>query len=384
MYLGGLIRKEFGRIKSNKRSLALVFIIPFILLMIYGLVTEGSPSKFFTVAVITRDDELCDNYFPNNSSEYDEEFIDIVENNCSSFELHSYFNSTSEQEFSQSFDYYFNSLKTEAIDLFIILPKNFSESLENETDTHLIYYIDGSDLNAVEAIEVAIQEPIGLLKQEIDKTINFTIMFPHHEFEVPDWKSKWFNYTLGIILPLIIIATTMNLTSLSIVLEGPLPRMLLTPIAKREVILSKLIANSIIMILQAFEIFTMTLIFGLHCVGSLLYFLIALILIGFCGISMGLFISSVSKTDQVANQLFIMFFIMIMMFSGGFLDISKMSQEMQIAINLLPMGHAIPLIVAITLKGLPLDIYHSLSLLIIGSVFLLMAYIIYSFKKIEV
>ena len=81
MKLQGLIRKEFGRIKADKRSLFLLFSIPLILIVIFGLTTGGTPTKFFTVAMITRDDRPCYGNFPNNSSQYDQVFIDIVENN---------------------------------------------------------------------------------------------------------------------------------------------------------------------------------------------------------------------------------------------------------------------------------------------------------------
>jgi len=41
MYLGGLIRKEFGRIRSDKRTLILLFVIPVILIFVFGLTTGG-------------------------------------------------------------------------------------------------------------------------------------------------------------------------------------------------------------------------------------------------------------------------------------------------------------------------------------------------------
>ena len=67
MYLRGLISKEFGRIKSDKRTLALIFIIPVILIVIFGLTSRGGPTEYFVAAVITRDDEVCDCL--NNTSE---------------------------------------------------------------------------------------------------------------------------------------------------------------------------------------------------------------------------------------------------------------------------------------------------------------------------
>ncbi len=381
MNITGLIRKEFGRIKSDKRTLILLFFIPFILILIFGLTTGGGPTAFFNAAIISRDEISCKGDFSSDSDEYDQIFISIVENNCSAFGLYKSFNSTNELEYNYSIEACKELLKNELIDVFIVLPANFSESVKNEVDPVLIYYVDGSDLNAVNSIEVAIQEPIALFRIETDLLTNFTTMAPYMEFDVPFWESQILNYAIPILLSMIIIGTTMNLTSLSIVAEGPLPRMLLTPAAKNEVIASKLIAYSVIMVLQSTEIFVMTAFFGLYCLGSLFDFYLSLIVIGFCGISMGLFISAISTTEQAANQLYIMMFIIITLFSGQFISLAP---EIRPIIYFLPLSHATPLITEITLKGFSINLKYVLSLGLISLIFISLAYIAYRFKKVEV
>ncbi len=384
MSLGGLIKKEFGRIRSDRRTLILLFLIPIILIVIFGLTTGVGPTKFFTAAIITRDDMPTYGDFPSNSSQYDEIFISIMDNNSTAWDLHQYFNSTNEVEYNTAYLKCYNFLKDEKVDIFIVLPENFSESVEKKVNPVLFYYIDGSDLSAVSAVEVALQEPIGLFRAEADLIANFSIMVPYLEFDVPFWESQLLNYALPLILPIIILGTTMNLTSLSIVSEGPLPRMLITPTTKREIILSKLIANSVIMFLQSTEIFIMTSFFGLYSLGSLFYFYLALVMIGFCGICIGLFISALSPTEQSANQMYLIMFIVIVLFSGNFLPPELISPAMQYIINILPLSHAIPLITDITLKGLPMSLNHILFLNLNSLIFVVLAYIIYKFKKLEV
>jgi ABC-2 type transport system permease protein len=383
MNIGGLIKKEFGRIKSDKRTLILLFAIPIILIVIFGLTTGVGPMKFFTSAIITLDEMPTYDNFPSNSSQYDDIFISIMEQNTTTWDLYRYYNSTNSGEYNDAFDRCFNLLKIEVIDVFIVLPQNFSESVANKTNPILIYYIDGSDLMAVGAIEVALQEPLALFRVEINMLENFTIMVPHLEFGVPSWESQLLNYTLAMVLPMMIIGTTMNLTSLTIVSEDPLPRMLITPTAKKDIILSKLIANTIIMILQASEIFVMTAFFGLYSLGSLFNFYLVLIMIGFCGITLGLFISAISPTEQGANQMYMMLFIIIIIFSGTVLPPESLGGARFLS-DMLPLSHASVLITDITLRGLSLNLEHTLSLLLISFVFLLSAYIAYMFKKVEV
>lgn len=382
MYLSGLVKKEFGRIKSDKRTLVLIFVIPIILIVIFGLTSGGGPTAYFTAAIITRDKEPCDCY--NSTDGYDDIFIEVVEDDCEAWGLFEDFESEDDDDYDKIFDKCIELLRDEIIDVFIILPDDFSETITNDTDTEIIYYVDGSDKQAKNAVEVALQEPIGKFRLEIGKTVNFTTMAPYLEYEVPFWESQVLNYAFAMIASMLILGLLMNLTSLSIVSEKPLPRMLLTPTAKDEIILSKLIANTIIMILQVTEIFVMSAIFGLYCLGSLFELYLVLLMTGFCGICMGLFISAISKTEQVANQLYMMFFITVIMFSGTFINIEALPLAMQIIINSLPLSHAIPLIVNITMKGLPIDYAHMASLALISTTFAIMAYIAFRFKKVEV
>ncbi|MBD3253995.1 MAG: ABC transporter permease subunit [Candidatus Lokiarchaeota archaeon] len=387
MYISGLIRKEFGRIKSDKRTLVLIFVIPIILIIIFGLTSGGGPTEFFDCAIISKDEIGYYSYADNQTKRYsahDDTFIDIVEDECQSWGLIDSTHVENEEEYDDAIDDYIKLLKDETIDVFLVLKEDFSETIENQTDTTLIYYIDGSDLQAMKAIEVALKEPISLFKIEIEKTENFTVMMPYLEYEVPFWEAQVLNYALPIVLSMVIVGLIMNLTTLSIVSEGPLPRMMLTPTAKNEIILSKFVANTVIMLLQVTEIFIVSAIFGMYSLGSLVNLYLVLLMTGFSGISIGLFISAFSKTEQVANQMYIMMFITLVIFSGAFVPIESLPVVMQAIIYSLPLSHAIPLIGGITYKGLPIDSFHFLGLTLIAIGYLVVAYIFFRLKKVEV
>ncbi len=382
MYLSGLIGKEFQRIRADKRTLVLIFLIPVVLIIIFGLTSGGGPTKTFTTVVITRDSMPWEN--SNSTLNYDEVFISVIEDECSQWDLYKDYHSESEEQYENAYDECMELLKAEVIDCFLVLREDFSETVENGTNTVLTYHIDASDKEAVDAFKVAIKEPIALFKIKVEKTTNFVFFQPMLEWEVPFWETQVLNYALALVLSMLIVGLLMNLTALSIVSEGPLPRMMLTPTAKNEIILSKLIANSIVMIVQVTIIFAMSAIFGLYSLGSLFDLYIILLATGMCGICMGLFISAFAKTEQVANQLYIMFFVCIMMFSGAFIKLEKLPLTMQIIVNSLPLSHSVPLIIGVTKKGLPIDLGHMLSLNLISLVFLVMAYVVFRLKKIEV
>lgn len=386
--LTGLISKEFGRIRSDKRTLVLLFSVPLILIVTLGL-TAGGTTTFFESAVITRDSiETSGNFPDNKTSKWDETWISVMENNVTSFGFHGAENATTEEEFTTLKNTYIEKLRKESIDMFIVLPANFSEVIENGTlNPTITYYIDGSDKTAVDAAGVAMMEPIAMFRIMAGMYENMTQVIPYMEFDVPSWKTQLLNYALSMMLPLIILGLDMNLTSLSIVSEGPLPRMMLTPTGKRDIIASKLVAYSIIMALQVTEVFVATAAFDLYCLGSLLDLYIVLLASGFCGVCMGLFISAISKTEQVANQLYLMMFIVLVMFSG-FMPSELLPSYMASLTKILPLSHAMDMIAGITLRGVGINASSMAILLGISVLFLGIAYIAYvlktQFKRLEV
>ncbi len=189
MNVTGLIRKEFGRIKSDKRTLVLLFFIPFILILIFGLTTGGGTTKFFNAAVISKDQIRCKGY-SSNSHEHDDTFIRIMRENCSSFGLYQSNITIDELEYAIVYEQCMQLLKNDIIDVFIVLPENFSEAINaGEENLTLYYHVDGSDVMAVSAVEVALQEPIALFRLEIGLMENFVIGIPYMEyFPIFHWK----------------------------------------------------------------------------------------------------------------------------------------------------------------------------------------------------
>jgi len=183
---------------------------------------------------------------------------------------------------------------------------------------------------------------------------------------------------------IIILGTSINLTSLSVVSEGPLPRMILTPATKTGTVLAKFIAYSIIMVLQSLVIFFGSMAFGLYVLGSLVDILLVLILTGLSGVSIGLLISCVSTSEQQANQLYIGVFIFLILFSGAFIPLEAQPESMRTFTNSLPIIHAIQLFLDVALKGYPLDLARVEAIGIFIIVLLIASIITFQLRKMEV
>ncbi len=382
--IGSLMVKEFQRLKTDRRTLFLIFIIPVILIIIFGLSSGGGPQKFFTVVVITEDDMFADSFYAEDqTSQYDKLFVEVVQYNCSAFTLYenNYFNVTSLERRYTSYNQSLRLLREDKIDAIIILPANFSELVRNKSSPVIELIADGSDLNVLEGLKTAMSEPIGMFKLRSQTFENFTMAMPYFEYDVPFYKSQVLNYAIPMVLPLMIVGLDMNLCSLSIVSEEALPRLILTPSGKKDLLLAKLFSYSVVMLIQVLEIFIMVQFFGFYCRGELFWFFFALILCGLVGISMGLAISSVARTSQQANQMFIVIFIMVTLFSNAFLKLDLMPPIMTRIARLFPMAYAIPMLRDIALRGIMPDIGPLLILIIF---YLSVAYLGFGIKRTEV
>ena len=107
-------------------------------------------------------------------------------------------------------------------------------------------------------------------------------------------------------------------------------------------------------------------------------------MVGFAGLCLGLFISTVSKTKTEANQLFFAFFIVIILLSGMFVPIESMPDYLQIIAYMLPLSHGQPIVKGILSKGKGLLGFDFFWLLGISSFLILLSFLIIYKKRYEV
>jgi ABC-type multidrug transport system permease subunit len=101
------------------------------------------------------------------------------------------------------------------------------------------------------------------------------------------------------------------------------------------------------------------------------------------GICIGLFISAVSKTEQVANQMYIMFFIMFTLFCQSFLPVDNLPPFLQGITAVFPLSNAIPLLSSIMYNGVVIDVPSLVVLGATGLLFYAIALVAYAFKGVE-
>jgi ABC-2 type transport system permease protein len=177
----------------------------------------------------------------------------------------------------------------------------------------------------------------------------------------------WFNPRLesrdfmipGIVALLLLVVTT-NLSAMAIVREkevGTLEQLNVTPLARWELIAGKLLPYALIGVIDVVLVLVVALYwFEIPMRGSIaLLFGMSLIYL-MCTLGLGLFVSSISNTQQQAMLTTTFFFMMPMIYLSGFVfPIENMPEWIQPATYLIPLRYFLVIVRGIFLKGVGLE-----------------------------
>jgi ABC-2 type transport system permease protein len=170
----------------------------------------------------------------------------------------------------------------------------------------------------------------------------------------PDLKSA--NFMVPGVVALVLMLITMTLTSLGIVKEkeiGTMEQLLVTPMKPYQLVIGKLVPFTAIGFLDVIVVLALARFwFGVPMQGSLvvLFSLSALFILTTLGL--GLFVSTIARSQQQAMLIAQFFFFMPFMFLSGFaFPIANMPKVIQPFTYLIPLRYFLEIVRAVFLKG---------------------------------
>ncbi len=173
-----------------------------------------------------------------------------------------------------------------------------------------------------------------------------------------DLSDRWF-FVPGVIGNLIMVIVV-NLTAFAVVREreiGTLEQIMVTPIRRAEFILGKTIPFFIIGLFDAILVSALgTLWFGVPLRGSFGVLALGTVLFLLCVLGIGLFISTISRTQQQAMMTAFFFIMPAIVFSGFATPISSMPDIMQWLTYADPLRYFQEILRSVYLKGGGLDV----------------------------
>jgi drug efflux transport system permease protein len=337
-----IIIKEFLQIKRDKKLFRIVFIAPIIQLLFLGYAANLDLDNI-KISVLDHD-----------KSAVSREFIE-------SFESSGYFTVYS---YSQSYDQVNEEINQGDILLAVIIPDDFEKNIGRHETSPLQLIFDGSDGNKTSIALGYVQGIVTKFSKDIllktaDKSgrkisIAGTIQPEIRVWYNPELKTR--NFMVPSIAGLILLVITTILMAMAIVKEreiGTLEQIIVTPIKPYQLIIGKLIPFVIfgfidILLVNAVMVFW----FGIAIKGSFIFLLFASSLFVLSTLGLGLFISTISKTQQQAMMIAQFGILLPMIYLSGFaFPIENMPQWIQYITYLIPLRYFITILRDIVLKG---------------------------------
>ncbi len=347
-HIFALAKKEYLQIKRDVLSLLLAIWMPFILLLLFG---TAITLDIKDIPIVTLDDDM---------SQLSREIKGRL-TSSKYFILKKHISHPSEID---------SALDSGNAKIAIWFPKRFSDDFKSGGQTSFLVTMDGADNNTARVASGYFHTLLENLSNEIT------------QFESPVKVSErvWFNSDLkssNFLIPgligIILIMTSTVLTALSIVREkerGTIEKLKVTPVKPVDIIIGKMLPYSVIAFISFIIIFLAGIfIFKIPFRGNLLLLFFSAALSIFTSLSYGLFISSLTNSQQVAWMISMLSTLLPSMILSGFVFlISSMPSTLQIITYLVPARYVISAMRGIILKGNSfLDLLHEfLPLLVIS------------------
>lgn len=343
--LRALLVKEFIQMRRDRLTFAMMIGLPIIQLLLFGFAINTDVKHLPTIVF---DQSLQQDSRDLLASLTASEYFDI-------------------KYVAQNYQQVNDAIDSGKTKVGIIIPPDFSENLKHGRSATVQIIVDASDSMAASSAISAAQLVGQLKSQQIlikrfqgtsGKTID-----PPYDIRIRPWYNPDFVsafYMVPGILGIVLTMTMVMITSMAIVRErerGTLEQLIVTPVKTHELMLGKIIPYIVVGYVQmTVALLVGILVFDLPVRGSLglLYALTSLFIIA--SLSLGILISTLTKTQMQAMQLSFFVFLPSVLLSGFMFPREAMPLFFNLLGNLLPVTFYLQILRGIILKGVGISV----------------------------
>ena len=262
-------------------------------------------------------------------------------------------------------------LRAGAISAALVIPPDFETRLERRDRPPLQVVVDGSDQVVQSAARQLAAYPIERLRNPLATAVNNVEIV---NFYNPERRAP-VNTVPGLV-GVILTMTMVMFTAMALVRErerGNMEMLIATPVSPWELTVGKVLPFVGIGLVQVTVVlFLGTLIFSVPIRGHLVDVYVAALAFIVASLALGVFLSTLAKSQFQAMQLAFFTFLPQILLSGFMFPYAGMPRVAQWISEVLPMTHFIRLIRGIMLRGATLgDLWHELAALGVFSVLML-------------
>lgn len=347
--LCAIARKEAIQLRRDPKSLMLAFLLPTLLLILFGYAITWDVEDIKTAVVD----------FDNSAQS--RKLLD-------SFRSAGYFTITA---YLQDTSRIASLLERGKAQVCLVIPPDFSSELNAGRCAMLQVIVDGSDANTATIIlgyTRSIVEAYSARMRLAGASPKTPLRVQSRVWYNEEVKSR--NMIVPGLIPVIMMIIAAMLTSLTIAREwerGTMEQLASTPVSRVEVVLGKLFPYMVIGIIDLVVSCVIgVLMFGVPFRGDpLLLFLMSLVfLVGVLGL--GMFISAVAKSQLLATQIaLVTTFLPAFLLSGFMFRIEVMPQALQLLSYLVPARYFLVITRGIFLKGVGMEVLYTQGILLV-------------------
>ena len=341
-----IAKKEIRQLKRDSRLLFVIFFFPVFLLIIFGYAVNFDV-KHIQIAVYDQD-----------KSELSRDFIRSL-TNSEYFDLQYYLESEIR------INTFLDEKKVQCV---VVIPNDFSKNLNSRKDADIQFLIDGVDGNTATIIQNYVTGASTSFGQKINAEM--LARTGRKNFQPISLESRfWFNpdlettkFLIPGLIAMILIVIAVVTVSLSLVREkekGTMEQLNVSSLSTIELLLGKNFPYVILSLINAaFILIAGYLLFGVEVKGSILLLFITTLIFLLASTSLGIFVSVISDSQQVAFTIATFLSLLPSVILSGFIfPIDSMPAAVQVITNITPAKFFIVILRAIMLRGVGLEAF---------------------------
>ena len=329
-----IAKKEWIQVRRDHLSLAMAFVLPVILLLIYAYAITFDVNNILMIV-------------------YDQDKSSVSRELVAQFTESGYFTTVAHPDSYSRIDRYLDS---DSAKVALVIPFDFSKNIRTGRRSSVEVLLDGSNSNTA---TIALGYITGIAGQfsrrQVSRPIPPAVELRSRVWYNPELKSR--NFVIPGLIALIMSVIVAVLTSLTIAREwdrGTMEQLISTPVKPAELVIGKLIPYFLIGFADtALCVSISAFLLGVPLRGSILLLFAASAIFLTGGLSFGVLISAGTRNQLSASQLgMLTSFLPSFLLSGFVFSIANMPAPLRVITYAVPARYFVSILKGIFLKGI--------------------------------
>jgi ABC-2 type transport system permease protein len=356
------VKKEFLHLWRDKRTMLILFGMPIVQIFIFGFALTNEVKDSRIAILDNAKDEASEAIIHQLEASL---YFDIEKN-------------ITQQQLVKAF-------REGKIKLAVVFPQKFYEQLQHTNTATVQLIADATDPNVATTLVNYASSIIVDYQNQLKgfEKLPYAIDTEVRMLYNPQMKGSY-NFVPGVMAMVLMLVCAM-MTSISIVKEkemGTMEIILVSPIVPLRVMIAKMVPYFMLSGVNIASILLLSVfVLDVPINGSLILLVSECLLFTLTVLALGLLISSVANSQQVAMLISLMgLFLPTIMFSGFMFPVENMPLPLQVISNIVPAKWFYYIVKNVMIKGLGFRSVWQETLILLGMMFFLMALSIKKFK----